>query len=95
VKYYTRAEILGMLPVDEAFLLLLEQEEIIWLDAPGAGSNAYSERMLERVRVSYNLVQDLDVNLAGAAVILALREQIEELQQRLHELAGEVARRRT
>jgi hypothetical protein len=94
VKYYTRAELRSLLQVEESFLVLLEQEEILWLDAPGDPADAYSERMLERVRVSWNLVEDLDVNLPGAAVILALREQIAELQQRLHELAGQVARRR-
>lgn len=94
MKYYTRAELRSLLQVEESFLVLLEQEEILWLDAPGDPADAYSERMLERVRVSWNLVEDLDVNLPGAAVILALREQIAELQQRLHELAGQVARRR-
>ena len=93
MKYYTRAELLRLLPVDEAFLALLEQEEILWFDAPGEASAAYSERMLERVRVSWNLVQDLDVNLPGAAVILSLREQIAELQQRLLELADPARRR--
>ena len=87
MNYYTRADILRLLPVDEDFLVLLEQEEIVWLDAPGDARGAYSERMLERVRVSWNLVQDLDVNLPGAAVILQLREQLAELQQRLVELA--------
>jgi hypothetical protein len=93
MKYFTRAEILELLPVDDAFLTLLEEEEIIWIDAPDDPAR-YSERMLERTRVSYNLVQDLDVNVAGIAVILSLREQVAELQQRLVELAGEVARRR-
>jgi len=95
MKYYTRAEILTLLPVDETFLGLLEEEEILWFDAPGEGATAYSERMLERVRISHNLVQELDVNLAGAAVILGLREQLDELQRRLQDLAGEVARRRS
>jgi MerR family transcriptional regulator/heat shock protein HspR len=94
MKYFTRAEILELLPVDDAFLTLLEEEEIIWIDAPDDPARGYSERMLERTRVSYNLVQDLDVNVAGVAVILSLREQVAELQQRLVELAGEVARRR-
>jgi hypothetical protein len=94
VKYYTRDEILGLLHVDEDFLVRLEQEEIVWFDAPGEASRAYSDRMLERVRVSWNLVQDLDVNLPGAAVILSLREQLAELQQRLVELAGQLPRRR-
>jgi hypothetical protein len=95
IRYYTRAEILALLPVDETFLGLLEEEEILWFDAPGENAAAYSERMLERVRVSHNLVAELDVNLPGAAVILSLREQLDELQRRLAELAGEVARRRS
>jgi len=94
VKYYTRAEIVALLGVEESFLWSLEQEEIIWLDAP-EGTAAYSERMFERVRVSQNLVEELDVNLAGASVILTLREQLTELQSRLAELASRVAQRRS
>ena len=94
MKYYTRAELRQLLDVEESFLFSLEQEEIIWLDAPG-GEGGYSERMLERVRVSRNLVEELDVNLPGAAVILSLREQLTELQTRLAELANRVAQRRS
>ena len=93
MRYFSRAEILTLLSIDEGFLALLEEEEIVWLDAPEENGPGYSERMLERARVSYNLVQDLDVNLPGAAVIVALREHVAELQQRLLEVAGEVARR--
>jgi hypothetical protein len=93
MRYYTRAELLQLLEVEETFLWSLEQEEIIWLDAPEA--QGYSERMLERVRVSQNLVHELDVNLAGAAVILSLREQLTDLQARLAELASRVAQRRS
>lgn len=92
MKYYSRAELVALLGVEESFLWSLEQEEIIWLDAP-AGERGYSERMLERVRVSQNLVEELEVNLAGAAVILSLREQLTELQALLAELASRVARR--
>ena len=35
MKYYTRAELRQLLDVEESFLFSLEQEEIIWLDAPG------------------------------------------------------------
>jgi hypothetical protein len=86
VTYYTRAEIVEILELDEGFLLELEREEIVVADAPRGAGGAYSERMLERARVAWNLVQDLEVNLPGAAVIVRLREEMAALQRGLGEL---------
>jgi hypothetical protein len=85
MKRYTRTELLSILDCDEGFVLQLEQEEVITRDAPGeSGEELYSERMLERIRVARNLIHELDVNLAGAAIIVRMREEIADLQ---HELA--------
>jgi hypothetical protein len=50
--------------------------------------------MLERARVAHELVHELDVNLAGASVIVRLREEMVVLRQRVHVLAREVERTR-
>lgn len=86
MKRYTRTELLALLECDEGFVLALEQEEIIEPDAPGESGALYSERMLERIRVARNLVHDLDVNLAGAAIIVRMREEIAELQREIARL---------
>ena len=93
MAYYTRKEILTLLSVDDGFLVSLEREDIITADAPADASGEFSERMLERARVSYNLVRDLEVNLAGAAVIVRMREELAGLRKRVEELVSEVRQR--
>ena len=76
MTYYTRRQLIELLRVEEAFLVALEQEEIVLCDAPESEPDTYSERMLERVRVADNLVKELDVNLPGVAVIVQMREEL-------------------
>ncbi len=87
---YTRKQVLELLGIDEGFLLLLEQEEIVIVEDDAQ----YSDRMLERARVASNLVRELDVNLAGAAIIVRMREEMADLHQRVTELAQTVRRGR-
>lgn len=91
--YYTRKQLLEVLETDDGFLTALEREEIIVGDAPAQSGGEYSERMLERARVTLNLVRDLDVNMAGAAVIVRMREEMAELRLHVEELIAEVRRR--
>ena len=87
MRFYSRKQILETLGIDEGFVLSLEREEILQIDGPDESDSRYSERMLERVRVAYTLIHDLDVNLEGAAIIVRLREEIADLQGQLGELA--------
>lgn len=93
MSYYSRKQILEMLQIDEGFLVALESEEIVSGDAPEEAAGDFSEQMLERVRVAHNLVQELDVNLPGAAIIVRMREEMSELQHRLAEVLSELKRR--
>ncbi len=90
MTFYTRIEIVKLLEIDAGFLDALVREEIIASDAPAEAAGDYSEQMLERVRVAYNLVQDLDVNLAGAAIILQMREEMSDLHHRIESLLNEL-----
>jgi hypothetical protein len=89
---YTLLEIAEILRLDAGFLDDLAREEILTPDASEAG---YSERMLERARVCHELVHELEVNLAGASVIVRLREEMVVLHQSVRVLALEVERGRT
>ncbi|MBW2279334.1 MAG: hypothetical protein JRG76_10640 [Deltaproteobacteria bacterium] len=93
MSYYTRKQVLELLELDDGFLTSLLTEEIVVIDAPTAEVGEFSERMLERVRVAQNLVRDLEVNLAGAAIILRMREEMADLHHRLEDLAREIKRR--
>ena len=53
-------------------------------------AGSFSERMLERVRVAYNLVHDLDVNLAGVAIIIQMREDMSSLRHQIEGLLNEL-----
>ena len=89
---YTLHEIAEILRLDPGFLEDLAREEILTPDVPEA---SYSEQMLERARVCHELVHELEVNLAGAAVIVRLREEVVVLHQHVRVLALEVERTRT
>jgi MerR family transcriptional regulator/heat shock protein HspR len=80
LSFYSRTEIVKLLEIDEGFLTALETEEIIEADAPPDAAGAYSERMLERVRVAHELASELDVNLPGVAIIVRMREQMLDLR---------------
>lgn len=87
---YSRREILTLFDIDDEFLITLEREEIVHADAATTGS--FSEQMLERVRVAHNLVHELEVNLAGVAIILHMREQMSSLHSELEETATALRR---
>ena len=55
----------------------------------------YSEQDVQRVREVKRLMEDLGVNLAGAEVILRMRDRMAEMEQQREEMAGELARLRT
>jgi hypothetical protein len=94
MRYFTRTEVLEILAIDEAFLLALETEEIIEREREGVEKVAtYSEVMLERVRVADNLVHELDVNLAGVAVIVQMRETLADLRRQLEAAVVELQSR--
>lgn len=86
MRFYTRVEITQLLELETGFVETLEREEIIEIDAPAEGEGDFSELMLERVRVTQNLIQDLDVNLAGASIIVRMREDISTLRHQLEDL---------
>jgi len=83
MRFYSRRELVKIVGCDEGFVITLEREEILERDAPEDAEESYSERMLERARVARTLVQDLDVNLEGAAIIVRMREEIADLQHEL------------
>jgi hypothetical protein len=84
---YTRRQIVELLEVEESFVIALEREEIVMADLATDSEAAFSETMLERVRVAANLVDELEVNLAGVAIILRLREELSQTRRKLEQLA--------
>ena len=92
MRFYSREELIELVGIDAGFLVALETEEIILCDAPEP--QRYSERMVERARVAHELVEELDVNLAGAAIIVRMREDLGSLRRDLQQVAAELRRLR-
>jgi len=88
VRLYTRRELVELLDLEEEFLVRLEEESIVEVDPAGH----YSEQMLERARVAFELVEELEVNLPGVAVILRLREALARTRRQAFEIARALER---
>jgi len=71
-------------------LRLYEREGLVEPQRSRGGIRLYSESDIERVRAIQRLTGELGVNLAGAEVILNMREMILELQDQIAELHREL-----
>jgi hypothetical protein len=99
MRRYSLHEICEIVGIDEDFASALVRESILVADVSGSeggegGAGTYSAVMLERARVARELVDELEVNLPGAAVIVRLREEMVELRRGLGVLARELERLR-
>ena len=93
MTYYSRRQVTELLEIEDGFLVLLEREDIVLRDAPPESEGEFSERMLERIRVAQNLVRDLEVNLAGVAVIVRLREEMAGLRRHVEDLRAQLGQK--
>lgn len=80
------ADLVVEMAVDAAFLDALEAEDLIHIERTPEGEGILSPEDAERVRVACTLVRELDVNLAGAEVILHMRETIRAMQRQFEEV---------
>jgi MerR family transcriptional regulator/heat shock protein HspR len=79
-----------MLQVHPQTLRLYEREGLIEPGRSRGGIRLYSETDIDRVRTVRRLTAELGLNLAGAEIILNMRQLIVELQNRLEELQREL-----
>jgi len=90
---FTRRQIAEVLEVDEGFVARLEQEHIVVVDT--LGQDEFSSRMLERARVAHSLIEELEINLAGVAVIVRMREELASERARVDALLHALRTRRS
>lgn len=82
------AEIVGM---HEQSLRMYERRGLIRPKRSVGNIRLFSDADVERVRTIQRLIHDLGVNLAGAEVILYMREQIEQMQLELDAMRQRMA----
>jgi len=86
------ARLLGM---HQQTLRYYERTGIITPSRSRGNVRLYSEQDVARLRQIKRLMDDLGVNLAGAEVVLRMRDRIEFLETRCRELEDEVRRLRS
>lgn len=85
------ARLLGM---HQQTLRYYERTGIITPSRSRGNVRLYSEQDVARLRQIKRLMDDLGVNLAGAEVILRMRDRIEQMEAHIRELEEEIARLR-
>jgi MerR family transcriptional regulator/heat shock protein HspR len=85
------ARLLGM---HQQTLRYYERTGIITPSRSRGNVRLYSEQDVARLRQIKRLMDDLGVNLAGAEVILRMRDRLEQMEARIRELEDEVQRLR-
>ncbi|MDQ7784258.1 MAG: chaperone modulator CbpM [Desulfomonilaceae bacterium] len=92
-QYYYRKQIIEIFDVEDSFLDLLVAEDLVHplQEVPGS-EGVFPPDQVERIRIIANLVKDLEVNLAGAEVILEMRENMIRMQNQFDEILQELVR---
>ncbi len=73
-------------------LRLYEREGLIMPARSAGNTRLYDDQTLERLETILTLTREMGVNLAGVEVILNMRDQLEELQRKLHRASGRLRR---
>ncbi|HEY0735142.1 MAG TPA: MerR family transcriptional regulator [Herpetosiphonaceae bacterium] len=83
---YTIRVVAQMVGLHEQSLRMYERKGLIQPQRSDGNIRLFSDADVERVRSIKRLVDDLGVNLAGAEVILHMREQMDLMRQELEQL---------
>ena len=90
-KYLRITEVIEICGVDEAFVIRLEQEQVIY-PIIRQKQKLYPLEQVDRVRVARLLIEEMGVNFEGAEVALHMREQMIAMQRQFNELLRRLGR---
>lgn len=93
-EYWTSAEVVEIFEVDERFLAELEEEEVLCpLSREDQPAKLFSSAELEKLRLVKLLIDEMGVNLAGAEIILRMRQSIYEMRRQFDDILEDLADR--
>jgi MerR family transcriptional regulator/heat shock protein HspR len=91
-ELWTITEVSEVFEVEERFLIELEDEEIICSVCNGdPPTKLYTSSELEKLRLVKILTEDMGVNLAGAEVILRMRQGMIEMRRQFDSILEDLA----
>lgn len=80
---YMISAVAEMYDIHPQTLRLYEREELLKPSRTEGNTRLYTEEDLERLEFILNLARDLGVNIAGIAIILQMRERMEEMNSQM------------
>ena len=85
--YYYREQIIEIFGFKENFLDELESEKLVSCEElKSTQERVFPVDQVERIRIIFNLVSELEVNLAGVEVILEMRENMIRMQRQFDQI---------
>src|SRR5947209_12707279 len=89
---YMISTVAEMYEIHPQTLRLYEREGLLKPSRTEGNTRLYTENDLKRLEVILSLARDLGVNISGIAVILQLRERMEEMQRQMQEFVNFVGK---
>ena len=87
---YIISAVAEMYEIHPQTLRLYEREGLLKPSRTEGNTRLYTDEDLERLEFILNLARDLGVNIAGIAIILQLRERMEEMNRQMQSFVGYV-----
>ena len=81
---YMISAVAEMYEIHPQTLRLYEREGLLKPSRTEGNTRLYTDEDLERLEFILNLARDLGVNIAGIAIILQMRERMEEMNRQMH-----------
>ena len=87
---YMISAVAEMYEIHPQTLRLYEREGLLQPSRTVGNTRLYTDEDLERLEFILNLARDLGVNIAGIAIILQMRERMDEMQRQMAEFVSYV-----
>ena len=87
---YMISSVAEMYGIHPQTLRLYEREGLLKPSRTEGNTRLYTDGDLERLEIILSLARDLGVNISGIAIILQLRERMEEMQRQMAEFVSYV-----
>src|SRR5215467_7546222 len=82
---YMISAVAEMYDIHPQTLRLYEREGLLRPSRSEGNTRLYTDEDLERLEFILNLARDLGVNIAGIAIVLQMRERMEEMNRQMQE----------
>jgi len=87
---YMISAVAGMYGIHPQTLRLYEREGLLKPSRTEGNTRLYTDEDLERLELVLSLARELGVNISGIAIILQMRERMDEMQRQMAEFVSYV-----